>query len=82
MKKLLALASMLAAFSLSAHADTYVQGYTKSDGTYVQGHWRSSGNNTTSDNYSTRGNTNPYTGEKGTKPDYKPRYGSGYNSKY
>ena len=48
-------------------ADVYVQGYTKSDGTYVQGHYRSSPNGTTSDNYSTKGNINPYTGEYGTK---------------
>jgi len=48
-------------------ADVYVQGYTKSDGTYVQGHYRSSPNGTTSDNYSTKGNINPYTGEYGSK---------------
>ena len=48
-------------------ADVYVQGYTKSDGTYVQGNYRSSPNGTTSDNYSTKGNINPYTGEYGTK---------------
>jgi hypothetical protein len=48
-------------------ADVYVQGYTRSDGTYVQGHYRSSPNGTTSDNYSTKGNINPYTGEYGTK---------------
>jgi len=48
-------------------ADVYVQGYTKNDGTYVQGHYRSSPNGTTSDNYSTKGNINPYTGEYGTK---------------
>ena len=48
-------------------ADVYVQGYTKSDGTYVQGHYRSSPNGTTSDNYSTKGNINPYTGDYGTK---------------
>lgn len=55
-------------------ADTYVKGYVKKDGTYVAPHYRSSPNSSKNDNWSTRGNTNPYTGEKGTKsPDY---YGS------
>ena len=50
----------------STLADTSVKGYYKSNGTYVQPHYRSSPNSTTSDNWSTSGNTNPYTGEKGT----------------
>lgn len=48
-------------------AQTYVNGYTRSDGTYVQGHYRSSPNYTQRDNYSTYVNTNPYTGKRGTK---------------
>jgi hypothetical protein len=63
MKKLL-FAVLLSGY---AFADTYVDGYVRQDGTYVQGHYRSSPNNTTSDNYSTYGNTNPYTGKSGTK---------------
>jgi uncharacterized protein YxeA len=51
----------------STLADTYVRGYYKSNGTYVQPHYRSSPNSTTSDNWSTYGNTNPYTGERGTR---------------
>ena len=51
----------------SSFADTYVRGYYKSNGTYVQPHYRSSPNSTTSDNWSTYGNTNPYTGERGTR---------------
>jgi len=51
-------------------SDTYVNGYYKSNGTYVQGHHRTSPNKTKSDNYSTKGNTNPYTGKKGTKSPY------------
>lgn len=55
-----------------AYADTWVQGYTRKDGTVVQGHHRSSPNNTRNDNYSTRGNVNPYTGTAGYKPrDYE-----------
>jgi len=34
---------------------------------YVQPHYRSSPNNTKSDNWSTYGNVNPYTGKVGTK---------------
>ncbi len=53
----------------SASATDYVNGYSRSDGTYVQGHYRSSANNTQSDNWSTRGNSNPYTGQAGTRRD-------------
>ena len=64
MKIIIALA--LIALSTAAIADQ-VQGYVRSDGTYVQSYNRSSPNSTTSDNYSTRGNTNPYTGSQGTQ---------------
>ena len=56
-------------------ADHAVRGYTRADGTYVQPHMQTNPNSTTSDNYSTRGNVNPYTGEAGTKPDSRPAYG-------
>jgi hypothetical protein len=46
-------------------ADTYVHGHTRSDGTYVQGHMRSDSNSTQRDNWSSTGNTNPYTGQQG-----------------
>lgn len=69
MKRLL-LAAMLTLTATATFADTYVHGYYRQDGTYVQPHYRSDPNGTTSDNFSTRGNTNPYTGERGTKdPD-------------
>lgn len=42
-----------------------VNGYFKRNGTYVQPYIRSPRNNTILDNYSTRGNTNPYTGRRG-----------------
>ncbi len=45
-----------------------VHGYTRKDGTYVAPYVRTSPNNTKSDNYSTKGNINPYTGKEGTKP--------------
>ena len=58
---------MFTLISMGLNADTYVQGHTRSDGTYVQPHMRSDPNNTVQDNWSTKGNINPYTGEEGTK---------------
>lgn len=49
-----------------ASAQVRVKGYTKSDGTYVAPHYRSKPNSTKLDNYSTKGNVNPYTGKVGT----------------
>jgi hypothetical protein len=49
-------------------ADVAVKGYYRKDGTYVAPHMRSSPNGTTSDNWSTYGNINPYTGKAGTRP--------------
>ncbi len=56
----------LCSLSVAALADQQVRSYTRSDGTHVQGYTRSSPNNTVRDNYSYRGNTNPYTGNTGT----------------
>jgi hypothetical protein len=53
-----------------AFAQVHVNGYTKKDGTYVAPHERTARNNTNLDNYSTKGNVNPYTGQSGKKePD-------------
>jgi len=71
MKTLIAL--LLAACTFSVIADTHVNGYYRSNGTYVAPHYRTEANNTRSDNYSTQGNVNPYTGQPGYKPnDYTP----------
>ena len=43
-----------------------VGGYYRSNGTYVQPYNRSDSNGTVTDNYSFKGNTNPYTGREGT----------------
>ena len=45
----------------------HVNGYFTSRGTYVQPHYRTAPNATMLDNWSTRGNVNPYTGQAGTK---------------
>ncbi len=53
---------------------THVRGYTKKDGTYVAPHERSAPDGNRNNNWSTRGNINPYTGQEGTKA---PSYGTG-----
>jgi len=64
-------------YSLPAISDTYVNGYCRKDGTCVQGYFRSSPNSTTIDNYSSRGNANPYTGKEGSRAnDYTPEAGN------
>ena len=60
----------LVALSASAWAQTYVSPHVRKDGTYVDGHMRSAPNDTKMDNYSTKGNTNPYTGQAGTTDPY------------
>lgn len=45
----------------------YTRGYFRRDGTYVQGYHATNPNGTKLDNYSTRGNVNPWTGKPGTK---------------
>lgn len=53
--------------SLAFARATRVRSYTKKDGTLVQSHMRSAPNKTKVDNYSTKGNINPYTGKAGNK---------------
>ncbi|HZF62739.1 MAG TPA: hypothetical protein VEZ52_14115 [Desulfovibrio sp.] len=66
-------APCLIAVDASAKGTTSVKGYTKKNGTYVAPHQRTAPNNTKMDNYSTKGNTNPYTGKAGTKDPYKSK---------
>jgi hypothetical protein len=48
-------------------SDVYVHGYVKRDGTYVQPHMRSAPDGNFWNNWSTKGNVNPYTGKEGTR---------------
>ena len=61
---------------------TYVDSYTRNDGSFVQGHYKSMPNSTNWDNYSTKGNTNPFTGTTGYRArDYSSgayNYGTGH----
>lgn len=93
-----AMLAMFFAFGASAQGVSYQQGYYRSNGTYVQGHYKTTSNNTNHDNYSTRGNTNAFTGSKGYRAkDYStesynygkgkvinngPRGGQFYNNNY
>lgn len=53
----------------AAYAD-YVEGHFRSNGTYVAPYYRSSPDSSLDNNYSTKGNINPYTGKKGTRNPY------------
>jgi hypothetical protein len=72
MKCLVLAAAMISSTAFAA--DVYVQPYQKADGTYVPGHYRSEANGTPFDNYSAKGNVNPYTGQAGTVNPYQPTY--------
>ncbi len=49
-----------------------VSGYVKKDGTYVAPTVATNPNATKLDNYSTKGNVNPYSGKEGTKEPFAP----------
>ena len=65
--KIIFTAFLLCISALLCAANVSVKGYTRADGTYVAPHVRSSPNGTASDNWTTKGNVNPYTGKVGTK---------------
>jgi hypothetical protein len=50
-----------------------VRGYSTKSGKYVAPHARTPSNRTKIDNYSTRGNVNPYTGKRGSVDPYAPK---------
>ncbi|HUX35997.1 MAG TPA: hypothetical protein VMV71_03115 [Candidatus Paceibacterota bacterium] len=70
-KHLLTLSTLLLigvlSFSVSAEArTTHVRGYYKpSTGSYVAPHYKTTPNHSRFDNFSTKGNSNPFTGKKG-----------------
>lgn len=66
MKLLVLMLVVLVSGAAEAHG-TRVRSYTTRRGTHVSSHHRSSANHTKRDNYSTKGNVNPYTGKRGTK---------------
>lgn len=78
--KLFIAITLLIGVAGGASADQYVNGYYRDNGSYVNPYHRSTPNTTTRDNYSTYGNTNPYTGRQGTVRDYG--YGAAENRGY
>ncbi len=77
MKRIILTVVTVLAFVSTVMADERVRGYwkdTNRDGvkdTYVQPYYRSERNNSVEDNYSTKGNVNPYTWKKGTKDPFE-----------
>ena len=71
MKKLILTAAIgflsTISFGQTNFNEVSVSSYYKSDGTFVQEHKRTAPDNSFNNNWSTVGNTNPYTGEAGTK---------------
>ena len=64
--KLLMLLTAAMFVSTFVQADQRVRGYINKHGTYTNGYYRSSPNGTVRDNFSYKGNINPYTGAKGS----------------
>lgn len=73
--KELSLFALTVVIASGASAQVSVNGYTKKDGTYVAPHQRTAPDSTTQNNYSTKGNVNPYTGKEGT---VEPKPTQGY----
>jgi hypothetical protein len=74
--KLILMAILVAAYTSPALAKKAssgtshpIKGHTTKNGTYVAPHHATNPNRTKSNNWSQKGNTNPYTGQKGTKRD-------------
>ena len=67
---------VMASFCCSAFAQVRVKGYTRKDGTYVAPHYRSGPDGNFYNNWSTKGNVNPYTGKPGTKVTPPRGYGT------
>lgn len=71
--KMIGIVAASALMATSAAAQVGVSGHYRSNGTYVAPHVRTNPNNTVNDNWTTRPNVNPYTGQAGTR---SPSYGS------
>lgn len=62
--------AILCSGAANAQRATAVRGHVMRDGVYVAPHMRTAPNSTTTDNWSSRPNTNPYTGKSGTVDPY------------
>jgi len=52
-------------YDLNGTPYLYIDGYTKKDGTYIKGYYRSLPDKNKLNNWSSKGNINPFTGKKG-----------------
>ena len=66
-----ALILMLFLSGLPIEARVKVKGYYRKNGTYVSPHYRSNPDHLRLNNWSTKGDYNPYTGKQGTVNPYK-----------
>jgi hypothetical protein len=71
---------LVLATDLFAQSSGNVRGYMRNNGTYVQPYHRTVPDGNPWNNYSTQGNTNPYTGRSGTVSPYSVPSPSPYNS--
>lgn len=72
MRKLVLAAVILSGFATPAISQVVVRGHTRANGTYVPPYVRTEPNSTRTDNWSSRPNVNPITGQPGTKDPYAP----------
>lgn len=70
MKGSLIMLLALVAGTAMAGGSHSTKGYVKKDGTYVAPSHATNPNASKADNYSSKGNVNPYTGKEGTKDPY------------
>lgn len=73
MKKITIVCLAIGLFIGNADA-AYTRGHLRRNGTYVSGYHHTKADKTRINNYSTRGNYNPFTGKAGTKPLTKYGY--------
>ena len=57
----------LTSMSFAQQKEIYVSGYVKTNGTVVQSHVRTAPDKSFDNNWTTKGNVNPYNGNVGTK---------------
>ena len=69
MKKMILTAAIgfLTSMSFAQQKEIYVSGYVKTNGTVVQSHVRTAPDKSFDNNWTTKGNVNPYNGNVGTK---------------
>lgn len=64
---------LLGSITLAFAKTVRVKGYHRRDGTYVQPHYRTTPDRSRYNNWSTKGNVNPYTGKRGYSDPYRQR---------